>query len=144
MNIENVRFEDLPFEWQVLIEKAKKARKNAYAPYSKYQVGAAVLSTNNNYGIGCNIETATWSGTKHAEQVAISNLIAEYGDREIKALAVYTKDGGFPCAECRQFIWEFCNGNHKVIILAIDLKSHIKITTIGELYPERFGPENLK
>jgi cytidine deaminase len=139
-----VNFKNLKHEEQILVEMAKKARENAYAPYSKYKVGAAVMSITKrgpNFYSGCNVETCIYQ-TTHAERNAIDTMVAD-GCRQIIALCCVTKGGGIPCAECRQFIWEFCGDNPEVPIISVDIKGNIEIYTIGELYPKPFGPKDL-
>jgi len=142
--MKKIKFQDLSEREQNLILIAQKAQERAYAPYSKYKVGAAVLGVNGLIFRGCNVETATYSQTTHAERVAICSMVVAFGVREIKALACVAKDGGAPCAECRQVIWEFCGGdpNVKIIGANADL-SEIQVFTIGELYPYAFGPKDL-
>lgn len=128
---------------QWLLISARVCYEYAYAPYSKYKVGAAVLCESGEIFIGCNVELVTFSRTTHAEGNAIDTMVAN-GHRKVMALAVVDGDGGPPCAECRQRIWEFCHGNPDVIIICADLLfKKIKIFSIGELYPHPFGPEAL-
>ena len=128
---------------QSLLKAARKCRENAYAPYSNYLVGAAVLSENGKIFSGCNVETATFSQTTHAERAAIVAMVVD-GEIEIKALACVGIDSGPPCAECRQVIWEFCNGNPDVSIISADADfKDIRIYTVAELYPFPFGPKDL-
>lgn len=136
-------FDKLTTNEQILVKAAQAARKNAYAPYSNYKVGAAVMAENNKIYSGCNVEIATFSRTTHAEGNAIDTMVAD-GARKILALCCLAKNGGIPCAECRQKIWEFCQGDKNVKIIGADLKGNIVITTIGEIYPYPFGPEDLK
>jgi cytidine deaminase len=135
--------QDLKIEDRILIQTAEKARDNAYAPYSKCKVGAAVMAENTKIYSGCNIETVTLSQTIHAEKAAITAMVAD-GQRKILALCCVSKNGGIPCAECRQMIWEFCDENPNVKIICVDLKGNVILTTIGELYPQPFGPKDLK
>ncbi|HOX21479.1 MAG TPA: cytidine deaminase [Candidatus Paceibacterota bacterium] len=138
-----VKWDDLTEGQEQLLVSARMCRDRAYAPYSKYKVGAAVKDENGRIFSGCNVELVTLSRTTHAEGNAIDTMIAN-GGRKITALACVDNDGGAPCGECRQRIWEFCHGNPDVSIIGadIDLKN-IQIFTIGELYPYSFGPEAL-
>jgi len=135
--------EDLKIEDLILIQAAEQVRKNAHAPYSKRKVGAAVMAENIKIYTGCNVETATLSQTTHAERNAINTMVAD-GQRKILALCCVSKDGSLPCAECRQVIWEFCGGDPTVKIISVDLKGNVILTTIGELYPQPFGPEAIE
>lgn len=135
-------FDELTKDYQSLVKAAASASKNAYVPYSKYPVGAAVLSSKGNIYIGCNIERATLSQTTHAERCAVDSM-ASTGERKIKALCCFASNGGIPCAECRQAIWEFCDNDPNVVIIGADSQNLITITSIGEIYPYSFGPKDL-
>ncbi len=136
-----VKFNDLKHEEQILVKMAEEARKNAFCPYLQYPVGAALLASNGKFYSGCNVESAVFQ-TTHAEKNAIDSMAAD-GGRKILALCCMAKNGGIPCAECRQFIWEFCGGDSSVKIIGVDSKGSIAIFTIGELYPYPFGPRDL-
>ncbi len=139
--MKKVRFKDLKHEEQVLVKMAETARENAYAPYSEYKVGAALIADNGKIYSGCNVENAVYK-VPHAEENAIQAM-ANDGGREIIVLCCAAKSGGIPCGPCRQFIWEFCDNNPSVKIIGVDSKRNIYITTIGELLPYPFGPKNL-
>ena len=123
-----------------LIEQAKAAMKRAYAPYSHYCVGAAVLTKSGNVYTGCNVENASYSATNCAERTAIFKAISE-GEREFSALAVVGgKDGnvtGFtpPCGVCRQVLLEFCAVDMPVYLT--DGKT-VRTVTVAELVPFAF------
>jgi len=123
-----------------LINKAIVARENAYAPYSKFQVGAAVITQNNNVFTGCNVENASYGGTICAERVALCKAVSS-GDRNIKAIAIVYDEENFasPCGICRQFIYEF--GSEIEVIMA-KLNGEYKIKEISELLPDGFGNES--
>jgi cytidine deaminase len=99
-----------------LLAAARAARQNAFAPYSKFQVGAALLSADGRVFSGCNVENATYGLTVCAERVALFKAISE-GAREFTAVAVVadTEDPTPPCGACRQLLWEF-GGNLEVIL----------------------------
>ncbi len=120
-----------------LIEKALEASKYAYTPYSHYQVGAAILTKDNNIYTGCNIENASYGLTICAERVAIFKAISE-GEKEIKAIAVITNDEEYakPCGSCLQVMAEFMKDD-ATIILANKNKEYI-VKTLKELLPEAF------
>lgn len=139
--MKKVKFEDLKHEEQVLVKMAEDVRKNAFAPYSKYKVGAAVMSGTGKIYPGCNVESSIYQ-TTHAEKNAIDTMVTD-GGRRIIILCCMTENGGIPCAECRQFIWEFCGNDFSVKIIGVDSKRNITIFTIGELYPRPFGPRDL-
>ena len=129
-----------------LIEKAKEARDNAYAPYSNYKVGAALLSCDGSVYCGANIENSAFSETVCAERVAFFNAISTGMDRDFCAIAIVGgKDEissfAFPCGACRQVMSEFCKGNFKIILF--DGKN-IEVYTLKELLPCDFSAKNLK
>ena len=94
---------------QDLIACAHKARENAYAPYSNFKVGAALLGSDGKVFTGCNVENATYGLTVCAERVALWKAISE-GEREFTAVAVVSTSNppAPPCGACRQLLWEFC------------------------------------
>ena len=120
-----------------LINKAINARENAYAPYSKFMVGAAVLTQKGNVFTGCNVENASYGGTICAERVAMCKAVSS-GERKIKAITIVYDENNFasPCGICRQFIYEF--GADIEIIMA-KLNGEYKIKKISELLPDGFG-----
>ena len=128
-------------EFEKLIKEAEKARKRAYTPYSKFQVGAAVLCADGKMFTGCNIENASFGLAICAERVAISKAISE-GSTKFEAIAVIgdTDKPCSPCGACRQVISEF--GEDITLIMA-NLKGEVKIKKIKELLPEAFGKNDL-
>ena len=131
---------------QRLVEAAISAAQNFYAPYSKYQVGAALLTTGGEIFASCNVEVASYGLTDCAESSLISKAVSEgmvkkHGRRFIKALAVVTKNGGMSCGRCRQRIREHCDD---CLIISANLKGKIlATTTLKKLLPHSFGPEDL-
>jgi len=119
-----------------LISSAKKARDKAYAPYSKFKVGAAVLTDKNKIFTGCNIENASYSLTICAERIAISKAVSE-GCKNLKAIVIIadTKEPVSPCGACRQFMIEF---NPDMIVIMANLNRKIKIENIKDLLPHNF------
>ncbi len=128
-------------EYKKLMKEAEKARKKAYTPYSKFKVGAAVLSADGKIFTGCNIENASFGLAVCAERVAIFKAISE-GSTKFKAIAVIgdTDKPCSPCGACRQVISEF--GEDIPLIMA-NLKGDVKIKKIKELLPEAFGKNDL-
>ncbi|SRR6056297_4005499 len=128
--------------YKKLIEKAVEARKNAYVPYSKFIVGAAVKTKEGKYFTGCNIESASFTPTICAERTAISKAVSE-GYREFEAIAVVgsLEDYTYPCGVCRQFIVEF--GKNTKVIIAKNTEEY-KVYKISDLLPNSFGPEDMK
>lgn len=128
-------------EYKKLMKEAEKARKKAYTPYSKFKVGAAVLSADGKIFTGCNIENASFGLAVCAERVAIFKAISE-GSTKFKAIAVIgdTDKPCSPCGACRQVISEF--GEDIPLIMA-NLKGDVKIKKVKELLPEAFGKNDL-
>ena len=128
----------------LLIEKAFKALKNAYAPYSKYQVGACVLTDDDNYFLGCNIENAAYPSGVCGERVAVFNAYANgYNKDHIKAIAIVTsgKRIGTPCGMCRQALSELLNPDTPIIL---SNGKEEMLTNIKELLPYNFSFEDLE
>jgi len=118
----------------VLIEIARNTRENAYAPYSNYKVGAALLTSEGTVYSGCNVENAAYGMSICAERTAVVKAISE-GMREFEAIAIVTEDAGTPCGACRQFLSEF--GSDIMVILA-DTHGKYTLATVGELLPFAF------
>ncbi|KSU81045.1 cytidine deaminase [Fictibacillus enclensis] len=129
-------------ETKALVEKAIEARQKAYVPYSKFQVGAALLTGDDSLFLGCNIENASFGMTNCAERTAIFKAVSE-GQQKIKAIAVVGDTEGpiSPCGACRQVIAEFFDENTKIILS--NLKGDIKETSIHELLPGFFSSKDL-
>lgn len=125
-----------------LLVRAQAVRERAYAPYSKYRVGAAVLAASGKIYTGCNVENASYGLTVCAERNAIFKAISE-GEREFGAIAVVTANGGSPCGACRQVIYEFMQPEAPVALGDAGLE-HIQQFTVGALLPEGFSPLKLR
>ena len=124
-----------------LLSAARTAYTQAYAPYSHYQVGAAVLSKDERIFSGCNVENAVYPLTICAERVAITKAVSE-GARHILAVAVVTRNGGTPCGSCRQVIHEFAVDDNIPIWVA-DTEGHTHTFTLGQLLPHSFSNTDL-
>jgi cytidine deaminase len=124
-----------------LIEAAKKAQASAYAPYSKYLVGAALLTDSGKIFLGANVENAAYPDSICAERVAVFKAVTE-GERSFKAIAVVTHDGGAPCGSCRQVLAEFAL--QAQVFIANEKGELIREGTVSDLLPGAFGPSNLK
>lgn len=132
-----------------LIKKALEARKKSYCPYSNFAVGAALLCKDGSVFLGCNIENAAYGPSNCAERTAIFKAVSE-GNKEFEKIAIV---GGninaasyeycAPCGVCRQVMREFVDPQRFQIILGKEDEEY-KIFTLAELFPEGFGPENLK
>lgn len=125
---------------KVLLVRAKAAREYAYTPYSKYKVGAALLTADGTIYTGCNIENASFTPSVCGERTAIFKAVSE-GVREFRAIAVVTSDGGTPCGVCRQVMREFAP---TMTIIVGDIDGNYNIYTFNDLLPHSFGPESLE
>lgn len=132
-----------------LIRSAIEARKKAYAPYSGYLVGAALLTADMRIYTGCNIENVSYTPSICAERTAISKAVSE-GTRKILAIAVTGSLKGeepakyaYPCGVCRQVMAEFADPERFVIIVAKSQEDY-KVHTLANLLPESFGTDQLK
>ncbi len=122
--------------FEKLTAEAKAARQNAYAPYSGFRVGAAVLCEDGRIFPGANVENASYGLTICAERVAISAAIS-YGCRKIKAVAIAAEGFTYPCGACCQVISEFADESARVLIINTATE-RIVSTTLGELLPKAF------
>ena len=127
-------------EKQVLIHEAHLAQELAYSPYSKYKVGAALLTRDGVIYTGCNVENAVFPLTLCAERVAVFKAVSE-GKMDFNAIAVVTRNGGTPCGSCRQVLREF--GQDIIVLVANELEELTLETTLGELLPHSFGSEDV-
>lgn len=125
---------------QELLQRASQARNTAYAPYSKFHVGAALLGTCGEVFTGCNVENASYGLAICAERTAVFKAVSE-GVKSFSAIAISVTNGGSPCGACRQVLNEF---NPKMkIYLGDENGTLIRETVLDELLPDAFGPENL-
>ncbi|NDI33714.1 cytidine deaminase [Chengkuizengella sediminis] len=124
---------------ETLIKKAIEAMDSAYAPYSNFRVGAALLSDDGVIHIGCNVENAAYGPTNCAERTAMFRAIADgYKPKSFKAIAVAgdTEDPISPCGVCRQVLVELCS--EKMPVILVNLKGDQLETTVSELLPGAF------
>jgi cytidine deaminase len=124
-----------------LAQRAVQARQWAYAPYSRYFVGAALLTASGKVYDGVNVENAAYPDSICAERTAAVKAISE-GEREFVAVAVASANGGSPCGSCRQVLSEF--GLDAQVLLVDGAGEILRRTTVRELLPLAFGPDNLK
>ena len=122
-----------------LITAACEARGNAYAPYSHYAVGAAVLTEDGRLFTGVNVENASYGLTICAERTAVYKMVSE-GAQPIVAVAICTQNGGSPCGACRQVLSEFAGD---IPVWLSDAQGNIRSTTLHALLPDHFMPEHL-
>ncbi len=131
---------------KTLIERAVEARKYAYAPYSDFRVGAALLGKSGKVYTGCNVENAGYTPTNCAERTALFKAVSE-GEREFVAIAVVGGKGEelaefcAPCGVCRQALAEFCDGEFRIIL---GTPAKYSAHTLAELLPYSFGKADLK
>lgn len=128
-------------EWsrEALVAQALAARERAYAPYSGYRVGAALLGKSGRIYTGCNVENAVYPLAACAERVAVVKAVSE-GEREFVAIAVATVNGGAPCGSCRQVLREF---GEDIVVLIADSSGAYRETTVEELLPDSFSAVDL-
>ena len=126
---------------QKLVRAAQEARQWAYAPYSHYTVGAALLTASGRIYDGVNVENAAYPTGICAERVAVFNAVSE-GEREFEAIAVVTVNGGSPCGACRQVLAEF--GLETIVLLANADGQILHETNVAELLPGAFRPQDLR
>lgn len=126
-----------------LIERATVARRAAHAPYSNFEVGAALLAADGRVFTGCNIENSAYGLSMCAERVAIFKAVSE-GANEFTKIAVVTDSESLtpPCGCCRQMIWEFASENTEVILA--NLAGDVRSFEIKELLPEAFDARFLE
>ena len=123
-----------------LIRTALETRRWAYAPYSDYKVGAALLTASGRIYDGVNIENAAYPTSMCAERVAVFKAVSE-GEREFEAIAVATSNGGSPCGACRQVLSEF--GLDTVVLIVNEKGEVLQETTVSGLLPGAFRPDDL-
>ena len=128
-------------ERQALIDLANEARRRAYAPYSKYMVGAALRTDSGRIYTGVNIENAAYPTGICAERVAVFKAVSD-GEVNFDVIAVVTDNGGAPCGSCRQVLSEF--GMQTVILIADGSGRLVKETSVSGLLPGAFTPDDLK
>jgi len=125
---------------QELIQKANQVRSRAYAPYSNYQVGAALLTKKGQIFTGVNVENAAYPDSICAERSAVFSAVSA-GERDFEAIAVATRNGGTPCGSCRQVLSEF--GLDIVVLLTDENENLLQEKTVRELLPGAFLPRDL-
>lgn len=125
--------------WDELVARANAVRENAWAPYSHYKVGAAVLSAGGRIFVGCNVENASFGLTMCAERGAIAHMVAA-GERSLSALAVVTEgpEPGTPCGLCRQAMAEFAIDLPIALAVAGAAAHERVMTSLSELFPKPF------
>ena len=128
--------------FEKLFEAAKLVREKAHVPYSNFKVGAAFLTSDNNIITGCNVENAAYPQSQCAEATAIGNMVSN-GNKKIIEIVVIGSGNLLcsPCGGCRQRIREFASLDIKIHMC--NDEGHMKTSTLEDLLPDSFGPENL-
>ena len=123
-----------------LVTLAQDARQKAYAPYSHYQVGAALLAEDGTIFTGCNVENSSYGGTICAERTAVVKAVSE-GAQHFTAIAIVTPNGVSPCGICRQVLYEF---GPQMTVLMADAEGHVRHEmSLSDLLPLGFWAEDL-
>ena len=123
-------------DYSALIDAALEARQKAYAPYSKFSVGAAIVTTDGTVFTGCNVENSSFGLCICAERAAICKAVSQ-GHQQFEAIAVAATPFASPCGACRQFLAEFGTDIRVISVDADDL-SNMKTWLVEELLPENF------
>ena len=124
-----------------LIQEAVAARENAYAPYSSYQVGAALLTSSGKTYTGVNVENAAYSVTMCAERTAVFKAVSE-GEKDFSAIAIATDNAGYSCGSCRQVLAEF--GLDTIVLVINGEGKAVDELTVADLLPMAFSPIDLE
>lgn len=125
---------------KALVRRAIEAREDAYAPYSNYKVGAALLGRSGQVYTGCNVENAVYPLVTCAERTAVVKAVSE-GEQRFVAIAVATENAGSPCGSCRQILREF---GKKTIVLITDVEGNYRETRVEDLLPDSFSRKDLE
>jgi cytidine deaminase len=125
-----------------LVSLAQQARERAYARYSDFSVGAALLGRSGRVYSGCNVENASYPLCICAERAAVFKAVSE-GEQEFEAIAVVTATGAMPCGACRQVLREFGGAAGQLRVIVADLEGNSRTYTIDQLLPEGFTPDQL-
>jgi cytidine deaminase len=126
---------------QRLIAAARRAARRSHSPYSRFPVGAALLTSAGAIVTGCNVENASYGLTLCAERAAVARAVAQ-GHRQFRALAVAAGRGpapAYPCGACRQVLAEFCAPGLVVVLAPLDAGGRAVRTTLGRLLPKAFA-----
>ena len=125
-----------------LFEEAKKVREKAHVPYSQFKVGAALLTEDKKIVVGCNVENAAYPQSQCAEASAIGNLVSQGFNTIVEVVVIGSGEMlCSPCGGCRQRLREFAKLNAPIHMC--NIAGHLKTSTLDELLPDSFGPENL-
>lgn len=134
--------QSIPLQYRKLISAAKAAKRRSYSPYSRFRVGAALLTRKGKIYTGCNIENSSFGLTICAERTAIFKAVSE-GENKFVAVAVVSDDQDFtpPCGACRQVFMDLAS---TIDFIMTDGKGHHKVIKLDELLPYPFNPDHLR
>ena len=130
----------MDIDWDLLYTAARDARERSYSPYSRFKVGAALLTADGTVVTGCNVENRSYGLTICAERSAVFKAVSE-GVRSFSAIAISLPGGGSPCGACRQVLHEFNSTMN--VYLADETGAIVRETSLEALFPDPFGPGNL-
>jgi len=131
---------DPQYDIAELLKAAEQAQKMAYAPYSRFAVGAALLAADGTIYTGCNVENASYGLGICAERNALAHAVAS-GARQFTAVAVVSDNGVTPCGACRQVLAEFAP---EMAVIVADTDGNRRVFSLSELLPDAFGPDHLQ
>ena len=125
-------------DYKTLMDKAKEASQNSYSPFSRFAVGAAVLTSTGKIFLGCNVENSSFGLTNCAERTAIFKAVSE-GERELVAVAIYSpnSDSFYPCGACRQVLYEFQGDEQEIEVITENL-GNLEIKKLSYFLPNGF------
>lgn len=126
-------------DWEALVRAAREASTRAYAPYSRFAVGAALLGASGRVHTGCNVENVSFPMTLCAERTALCKAVSE-GERTFEALVVFSSNGATPCGACRQVLREF---SEDLPVLVVGADGTRRLYRLSELLPAAFTPGDL-
>jgi cytidine deaminase len=140
MCAEDVGVSDPQYDTAELLKAAELARKQAYAPYSRFAVGAALLAVDGTIYTGCNVENASYGLGICAERNALAHAVS-CGATHFTAVAVVTDNGVTPCGACRQVLAEFAP---QMTVIVADTNGNRQVYSLSDLLPAAFGPDQLQ
>lgn len=128
----------MKIDYKLLMDNAKEAAQNSYSPFSRFAVGAAVITSGGKIYKGCNVENSSFGLTNCAERTAIFKAVSE-GEREILAVAIYSpnSDSCYPCGACRQVLFEFQTDEYEIDVVTENLGS-LEIQKLSFFLPYGF------
>lgn len=133
---------------ELLLDLAKKARKNAHAPYSKFKVGAALVTKDGNLAVGCNVENSSYGGTVCAERGAVQAAVATFGSKNLRLAEIVVVTDQTPpwppCGFCRQVLAEFVDHPENLKVHLASPTAIQETFTLADLLPHAFSGKNLK